>query len=238
MPPVRSGGAVAQRDRTLDHRLHGFDHRVGDDVAHERLGTFAHHRGAGLDRVDADPGALELDRERVGDPVERGLRRAVHPDGRCDSLRAVRRAGGRARGGARQVDDPALTALAHLRDHGLREIDRRVQVHLEHDAATTQRVLERRLVDRRRRVVDEDVDPTAEQVERGGNDRGAAVGVGEVGRHGFDRGAVSATAGERLVEAPGEVLVPVDGARGDRRRRLPRQRAVRRSPRRCPGSRR
>ena len=51
----------------FDHRLHRLDLLVLDDVADERLGALAHHRGARLDGVDADAGAVELDGEGVGE---------------------------------------------------------------------------------------------------------------------------------------------------------------------------
>ena len=79
-----------------------------------------------------------------------------------------------------------------------------------------QRVVEHRVVDGRGRVVDEDVDGTAEGVDRLGDDAGAVVSDAM-------SAAISATFAPNsrifvggLVEAAGQVVVLVDRAGGDR----------------------
>ena len=89
--------------------------------------------------------------------------------------------GGMLRRRARHVDDPALAALEHRRQDRLGQVERRVDVDLEHQPPAPQRVVEERVVDRRGGVVDEDVDRAAEQLDRGRDDRRPAVGVGQVG---------------------------------------------------------
>ncbi len=108
-----------------------------------------------------------------------------------------------------------FAALDHLRDHRLREVDRRVHVHLEDDAAALQRDRQQRRVDRRSGVVHEDVDATVEQFERRRHDAGPVVGICEVGRDGLDTRAVLTTLRHRLVQAAGEVVVAVDRSGDD-----------------------
>ena len=96
------------------------------------------------------------------------------------------------RAATRHVDDPPFAPFEHRGQRGLGEVERRVHVHLERDAPPLQRHLRRLRVHRRRRVVHEDVERTAELLDRLGHDAGAVVAVGEVGGDHRDRVAVAA----------------------------------------------
>src|SRR5690242_2241182 len=78
--------ARAEGHDRLDHGFHRLDLVVADDVADERFRSFAHHSGSGLDGVDADAGAVQLDRECVRCAVERSLGGTVDTDLRGDTV--------------------------------------------------------------------------------------------------------------------------------------------------------
>ena len=118
-------------------------------------------------------------------------------------------------GAARHVHDPTLTALAHLREDRLGEIQRRVDVRLEEDAATLQRDVRERSVDRGRGVVHEDVDRATELGGRPRHHAGAIVLVGEVGHDDRDLTAVGAQSISGVLQGAGEVIVRLEGPGDD-----------------------
>ena len=76
---------------------------------------------AGLDERDLDPEVPDLALQRLGEPLERELRARVHPvERRRDPA-----------GHGRDVDDRAVAALAHLREHRLDHPQRAEEVRLE-----------------------------------------------------------------------------------------------------------
>ena len=103
----------------------------------------------------------------------------------------------------------------HRGDHRLREIERRLDVHLEHDPAPLVGELGHRHVDPGRGIVHEHVDRTA-QCHDGFRDDPEPVGrIGEIGRQHNRRVGVMAAARQRLVQTAFEMVVLVDGARRD-----------------------
>ena len=166
--PVRLGVAVAEGDDGLDHLLHRLDLVVADHVADER---------------PRRPRSCTAAR---GSTV---LTRTPVPHSSCASPLVMRFSaafdapyiadGGGEAVDARTAARPSLPvaletltiqpspALEHRGQRGLREVERRVHVHLERDASPLQRQSSERLrVHRRGRVVDEDVDRPAELLRR------------------------------------------------------------------------
>ncbi len=198
---------------------------LGDDLdGHEGVGRQAVLQvldgalaGDGLGRVEGvhpDAGAPQLGRHGVGGPVQRRLGGAVDP-GAGHGGGHVGRPGQQARRARGDVHDPALALAQHGREDGLGEVERRLDVDLEHDPAPAVREVLHGHVDPGRRVVHQHVDRPAQQRHGLRDDAGPVGRVGQVGGHGLDRPAVAPAPGQRLVQAAGEVVVPVDRAGRD-----------------------
>ncbi len=71
------------------------------------------------------------------------------------------------RGAGGDVEDPALLAFAHAGQHRLAELERRPDLHVEHDVVVTRREVVDGLEVRERRVVHEDVDRAERDFHRG-----------------------------------------------------------------------
>ena len=136
------------------------------EAAHDVLGHAGERErgdGVGLDVV-----LRALDREHAGEADEAHLRGAV-----VGLAEVAEDAGGR-RGG----DDAAVALLAHDHPGRLGDVERALQVHVEHRVHQVGLHVVERLVAQDARVVDDDVD-RAVGVERGLHDGLAALGGGD-----------------------------------------------------------
>ncbi len=145
---------------------------------------------AGHDRVDAHAGGAQLLRHGLHRGGERGLGGGVTAEARLDDAHRHRA----------DHDDRAAAPRLHVRDDGLRELDRAEQVHVEDAPPVLHARLRDRLVGRGAEgVVDEHVD--APELGRGCVGEAAAVlGARHVGRDGERAPAEGAHLGRDRLE--------------------------------------
>ena len=158
----------------------------------------------GRDRVRGDPELAQLDRERLGEPLQPGLRRRVV---RLPAVAQRRR--------ARQVDDPAPLRLGHVLLHRPGHEERAAQVHVHDDVPVGVGHLEQQVVAGDPGVVhqhDRRAELRGDPVDGGLH----LLGVADVGAH-----------GQRAAAGGLDRLAPCRGRR-PRSGRAPRRRTRRR----------
>src|SRR6478735_4209680 len=178
--------------------------------------TLARHRLDGLERVDADAGAIELDTEQVRVTVEGGFARAVGTLGRAHGRPRERGwAWRQIRATRRDIDDPAFTSLAHRWDDGLGQIDRCVEVHLEHDPTMLQAQLGGGSVDAGSGIVDQHVDRSAEKSLALAGDTSTIIGISQIRDQRKHHRAVAGATLDGLIETAGQLLGRIERAGSD-----------------------
>ena len=151
-------GDEVRDQRRHEVRIEGVRHRPEQLLREARLRDRRDHVA-----LDVVLGAL--DGEHVREPDQ------AHLGGAVVALAEVAEDAG---AGGRE-HDPAVVVLLHHAEGGLRDVERALQVHVEHDAEILGLELREGLVAQDAGVVDDDVD-LAEVVDRGLHDRGAALG--------------------------------------------------------------